>query len=358
MKKYRIDSDVRVLFNGANEIRIRSGLWNYNEAILDLSPYSEAMQNATKELIDSLRGDGFSYEDIDKFSIEDQDKQQLKELLDGLAGAGMIYGSENDNLNASITDILLGKIKESLVPEDFKSSEVLFISDCEFSIKTAKELCEQMKLTLAYEDLDFINKIASYDLTTNYDALKTEKGLAEISRMVKDYDAFVISLKHTNMKFLRNLNRVAIELKKTMTVGMLDGPFITVFSTRPPSTGCTECFENRILARLEDHRLYEMYVSEDKLEDQKINPAKVLLSNMLTSLLLSEAYLIHTYSMTKFEGRVLSIFVPTLEIQTQDLLRVPYCPACGNVSKAQFEEMNVQSRVIVDELLRDQSIIK
>lgn len=351
--KYKIDSDVRVIDNGANELRIRSGLWNYNEAVIDLAPYEEKTREATRELVQQLQGDGFAYDDIDSFNIKDEDKMELKGLLEGLLGAGMIYSREGGNLNDRITDAILGKIKESLVKEDFKSQEVLFISDCDFSIHQAKELCQEMKLQLGYEGIDFINKVAGYDVTTNFDALATEKGLSAIHEMIKGYDAMVISLKHTNMKFIRNMNRVALEYGKTMTVGMLDGPFVTVFSTRPPETGCAECFETRILARLEDHRLYDKYVQTDKSLDMKLNPSKVVLSSMLTSLLISEAFLLHTYSMTKFEGRVLSIFLPSLEIQTQDLLRVPYCPACGHVSRAQFEEMNIQSRVIVDDLLKE-----
>lgn len=350
MRKFYMDSNVRTLLGGANEIRIRSGLFNYNEATLDLTPYSDDMKEATKQLVKTLKKEGFAMEDIDHFSITEEDKQTLRELMGGLLEANMIFEKDGD-MQAAVTDTVLGSIKDALVPEDLKNSNVLFISDCDYCIKMAKELSEQIKLDINYAGRELIEKIVTLDLTTNIDALKTEKALAKLDDMLGEYDAYVISLKHIHMKFIRNLNRYVLDKQKTMTVGMIDGPFVTVFSISPPSTGCAECFEKRILARLEDHQLYERYVDTDDFGNTENNPANLLLASMLTNLVISEAFLIKHYSMTKFEGRVLSVFIPTLEIQTQDLLRIPHCPACGYVSKAQFEEINLESRVMVDQLL-------
>ena len=352
MRKFKLVSDVRLLFNGSDEIRIRSGLWNYNEAIIDLAPLKQGCKQAVKQMLQGLQGSGFAEEDIKGLAVTKEDQQQLQDLLLGLLNAGMIYSSDDKNLRDRVTDVILGKIKDSLVQSDLKHSRVLFVSDCSYNSNLAKELAKQLNFNMNYADVTFVQKVAKHDLTTHFDALKTERSLSAIYELVKEYDAFVISLKHTNMLFLRNMNRVCLEYNKKMTVGMLDGPFVTAFSINPPHTGCAECFENRILARLEDHALYERYVQNDLVREDSFDAAKVVLSSILTNVLVSEAFLIANYSLTKFEGRVLSIFYPTLEIQTQELLRVPFCPACGKVSKANFEELNIQSRVIVDDLLK------
>lgn len=352
MAKYVFDNDVRLLFGGLDEIRIRAGLWNYNEAVIDISPYQQSVKQATIDMLNAMKDKGYDPDNINSLDISDEDKKQLFDLMNGLLSAGMIYSEENSNLKDRVTTSILGQMRDSLTNEDYKESNVLFVSDCDFAIESAKRLAKEMDLALDFKGLEYIREVNKFDLVTKYDAYDTEIGLVEIGKTLENYDSVVISMKHTNMNFLRNMNRVALEYKKTLTIGFIDGPFVTVFSINPPKTGCVECFEARILARLEDHVLYNKYVKQDISVSAKIDPAKTILSSILTDLLISEAYLMKNYSLTKFEGRVLSIFVPSLEIQTQDLLRVPYCPACGNISKAKFEETNVQSRVMINNLLK------
>ncbi|WDV46631.1 streptolysin associated protein SagC [Clostridiaceae bacterium M8S5] len=353
MAKYVFENDIRLLHGGLDEVRIRSGLWNYNEAVIDLSPYDDNMKKAAVSMLNALKNNGFDPAEIEQMDIQNENKQQLMDLLNGLFGAGMIYSNQNSNLKDRITNSLLGQMKESLVKDDLKESSVLFVSDCDFSIDMSKKICKQMELDIEYEGIEFIREISKHDLTTKFDAYEVETSLSVIGKKLEKFDSIVISLKHTNMNFLRNINRIALEYNKVLTIGFIDGPFITVFSINPPKTGCVECFETRILSRLEDHILYEKYVKQDINISSEIDPAKIILSSMLTNLLITEAYLLKNYSMTKFEGRVLSVFIPSLEIQVQDLLRVPYCNACGNISKAKFEETNIQSRVMMNDLLKD-----
>lgn len=73
---------------------------------------------------------------------------------------------------------------------------------------------------------------------------------------------------------------------------------------------------------------------------------------------LQEAFLIEGIHKAKLAGRVLNIFVPMLEIQVQDLLRVPYCSACGHIAKAEYEEMYTSSSKIVEKLLSTVEIVR
>lgn len=352
-KIYRLDEDLRILYNNSNEIRLRLGMWNYNEAILDISSFSDEFKESIKISFSKMKSDkGLEVLEIENYNIKEEEKENLKQLLSELEQAGMIYDKKHLDIKEKINNVLLGNLTEAFIEEDRKDRRVLFVTDCDYSMETAKNICKEMQVELEFKGNDFISKVAKMDAVTNLDALTTEKSIQGISEEIKDYDAIAISLKHINMAFLRNINRAAIELKKPVTLGMIDGPFITVLSIKPPVTGCLECFENRILARLEDHVLYQKYVQNDFTSKGKINPSKILLSNMVTNLVLSEAVLLKNLGATKFEGRVLSVFIPTLEVQVQDLLRVPYCPACGSVAKAKFEEMNVKSRVIVDKILK------
>lgn len=353
MAKYKFDNDIRLFFNGNNEIRIRAGLWNYNEAIIDLSPYKDNVKDVVINILKELNENEFDPNSIATYQIPDSDKEEINQLVNGLYQAGMIYSSENLNIKERVTSSILGQMKDSLVESDLKDSKVLFVCDSKYCLKLAQDLCKEIRLDIDFEGIEYITNVTKYDLTTKYDAYETEKALTKLGSFVKNYDSIVISLKHININFLRNMNRLALEYEKTLSAGFIDGPFITALSTNPQKTGCFECFETRILARLEDHVLYERYVKEDKTREGDIDPSKSIISSILTNLLVSEAFLLKNYSLTKFEGRVLSIFVPSLEIQVQDILRVPYCPACGNISRAKFEEINIESRVMVNDILKD-----
>ena len=58
--------------------------------------------------------------------------------------------------------------------------------------------------------------------------------------------------REASLVFLRNLNRVLVQTSQVLSLSLLDGPFTTVFTIKPPETGCFECFEQRLLARMEE----------------------------------------------------------------------------------------------------------
>ena len=73
----------------------------------------------------------------------------------------------------------------------------------------------------------------------------------------------------------------------------------------------------------------------------------------LTVLAVTEGYLHAAVGTSRLSGRVLGIHLPTLEIQTQDLLRMPSCPACGRVSRQRIREINFNSRAAVDRIISE-----
>lgn len=353
-KVYRLDTDLRILHNEENELRIRMGLWNYNEATISLNEFSNELKEGLLQVISSMKEkEGFELDNLKNLNLNSNDLNALNSMILELENAGMIFEKESLDLKERINDVLLGDMKQVFIDEDRKNRNVLFITDCSYSKRLCEDLCNEINLKINIQGSELLEEFSKVDAVTNIDALKTLDGINFIKEKIKKFDAIVILMSHVNMKALRNLNRTIVELNKPVVVGMLDGPFITVFAVRPPLTGCIECYEQRILARLEDHYLYNKYIKMDFVNKSKINPAKVLLSSMLTNLLVSESFLLNNLGATKFEGRVLSIFVPTLEIQVQDILRVPYCPGCGNIAKGKFEEMNIKSRVIVDEIIKN-----
>lgn len=139
---------------------------------------------------------------------------------------------------------------------------------------------------------------------------------------------------------------------KPLVLSLLDGPFISLMTIKGNETACYECFENRVMARLLDIPAYRNFVKETGGTMKKRNKtyATPILQTM-ASVALFEALLYANVNKAKMAGRLLNIYVPLMEIQVQDLLRVPFCPACGHIAKASYEEMYTSSKQIVNKLI-------
>ena len=74
---------------------------------------------------------------------------------------------------------------------------------------------------------------------------------------------------------------------------------------------------------------------------------------LLCAFLVNEAVLLRSLGTSRFLGRALSIYLPTYEMQAQDVLRIGTCPACGHVSRDIVEEINFSSRVVIDRHVRN-----
>jgi len=79
---------------------------------------------------------------------------------------------------------------------------------------------------------------------------------------------------------------------------------------------------------------------------------------LLISAVLSEGFLTSSIRINKLSGRILNIYLPTLEIQVQDLLRVPYCPACGNIAAGEMNEHYTSARKVIDRMLEKIEIVE
>ena len=354
-KTYFTNDSLRIVDNGQNEIRFKLGLWNYNEAVLDLSNESDEFKETFRNSINKLRkGQEITELDLDALEISSETKTSMLNILEGLTSAGMLTTEEQRKLSNEISMSLLGDYRY-FAREDLKRSEgrkLLLITDNSYSKNMAKLLIEEMEVNIEVASEEVYEKFRDADLTTNIDALNTLTQMEELSNIVSSYEGILLCFKRPELSTIRNINRVAIKREIPVVCSFIDGPFITTFNANYPKTGCVECFEQRTLTRLEDHvSYYEFEKFKFATETKDMNKGIIPVLNIITNLVISEGFILSNYGTSKFENRVLNIYVPTLEIQVQDLLRVPYCPACGNISKAKFQELNVSSRRVVDNIL-------
>lgn len=350
-RAYRLAEGVRV-FRTSEEIRLRKGVWNHREAILRLAGLEEPTARFLGAVCEALMQGRDA--DVDAIARElgatDQELAVYCDLLESLRQQQFLHDTRQNDIAEAIRALLGGN------PIGFENRAgtprpVLFFADSDYARGAAKTLAKELSLPLDILDDETLRGLAAADLTTKADAIQHMETLAKFEKVFHSYSCVLGCLAAPNLSVLRNLNRVLVRSEKPLILGLIDGPFVSALSTIATETGCFECFEQRMLARLEDTLVYHQFVQATGGGLAGGGPWLSPQLHVLTALVISEGFLCSTLGMMRLAGRVVSIYLPLLEIQVQDVLRVPYCPACGFISKAQMNEIYTSSQRLVTEMM-------
>lgn len=345
--------DVQIYYNGADELRFRRGVWNFEEAILTFEGLSKDHKDALIKMFNLLQeGKGVDSERLpDQQNLTQLEREQVVQTLDALRAKD--YVSDGDEVDAKrFLNQLLAGTAEYATNSSSGERPVLFFADTQSIKDYAVMLAKEINMPMTVMTQDEFKLIEAMDLTTKFDAYGTRKQLESLREMLAPFSCIVGCIERPHIIFLRNMNRVLVQTSQVLSLSLLDGPFTTVFTIKPPETGCFECFEQRLLARMEEMPVYQQFVAQTRnlpRFDHKIRASPLMHS--LAAQALFEGLMVSKIGKAKFAGRVLNTYVPLMEIQVQPLLRVPFCPACGFVAEARMEEMYTSSKKIVDRVL-------
>lgn len=351
-KIYRKMPNVSIYYNGAEELRLRKGVWNFEEAALNLNSVSENLAGAIRKVFEAIdENRDYSMEKINaEYELSVDEFMNLSSMLEELYSQNYLCDEESNNIDLILKDLIGGTISRRFGFYKANSfSPILLLSDNKIVKETITAQGELLSMPVKNISPELIDRLMKLDIT-NTDPLSTNEDLSGIVSELDLYPAFLLVLEKPNVKLLRAFNRTLIAMNKSATLVMLDGPFVTLTTVKPPETGCLECFENRVLARMEEMGTYQEFVSQSKFEQRDFTYATPVL-NTFAMLGLQEMLMILATGKSKFIGRVFSVYLPLFEIQIQDLMRIPICPACGMFARAEFEEMYTSTQNIVGKLM-------
>jgi len=351
-QKVRLSHGVRIYSNGADELRIRKGIWNFEEAILTFDSLSKDHKDTFVQLFELLEdGQVLNVGTLpNDENLTQQERDQVAETVEALRAQNYLQFDSDSDDQHFLYQLLGGKVDLETGPTEAKP--VLFFADTQSIKDYAISLAGEMNLPLTVMTDDQFKAITAMNLTTKFEAYDTRKQFDELLQMLKPYGCLVGCLERPHIAFLRNLNRGLVQTSQAMSLALLDGPFTTLLTIKPPETACFECFENRLLARLEEMSSYQQFVDYTRKLPKVHTPAHVSpLMHSLASQALFEGFLISKVGKAKFAGRVLNTYLPIMEIQVQNLLRVPYCPACGFISESRMDEMYSSSSKLIEKLV-------
>jgi bacteriocin biosynthesis cyclodehydratase domain-containing protein len=142
---------------------------------------------------------------------------------------------------------------------------------------------------------------------------------------------------------LRGLNRVCLHHRVPCIAAAIDGPFLLVGPTvLPGRSACLECLEKRVLMNLRGAASYQAYKTA-LLEGR----ASGVLSSLLSSLVSMEALNFALAGTSFTVGKVLCVYLPTMEFTYNEVLRVPGCTACGSAPERDDRELYFDIRSLL-----------
>lgn len=148
------------------------------------------------------------------------------------------------------------------------------------------------------------------------------------------------------------INRVCLEYRIPWMHVALDGPFLLIGPIIVPfRSACYNCLETRVIMNMRQDASYQSYKAALARRELQVGsiPIEAVICNMVASHAGLEIvnFLQTGYSATV--GKILSIFLPTMEFSYSDVLRVPGCNACGSTSERDEKELYFDIRTLLQD---------
>jgi bacteriocin biosynthesis cyclodehydratase domain-containing protein len=190
--------------------------------------------------------------------------------------------------------------------------------------------------------------IAERDQSWLADGLAFEERLADFAHL---RDAFVVVAQATiDPLALRALNRALLALRVPWLHAALDGPFVLVGPIVVPGRSpCYECLETRVLMNLREGASYQRYKNALAAQAVAVGapPLAPALAGLLAAHTALEAVNFVATGSSFTVGKLLAVYLPTMELAYNEVLRAPTCPACAPVGERDASELYFDMDAVV-----------
>ncbi len=333
--------DVKYFFD-ENNIYFRKGIWNTIDGII---PFNN-IENKNKfidflEVIEKAKDE----KQNEKFkNLSDNDKK----LINDLRNNKFLIDEEDENIE--ICQILTG---QKFTLRDRKIDFQL-ITDMDFIEKQAYVFSKDYNYSYKTIDFEKITELKEINLLNKVDSIDYERKIINYRNNCFSKSPLLIILKNFDLNLMDNLNQIMENVP--MFIGFMDGPFMIFLSIIPKQTACWSCFEQRMLSFVKDNSYYNIYktLNFKKTEEKIYN----LHFTQLFHMGLQEVFSWCLLNMSRFMGRCMFTYLPTMEIHFHDLNRIPSCNNCGYISRINNAENNANLNTLVEEYIRNNEMDK
>lgn len=328
-QKIKIKPYFSVIAHNENNIELRSGIWNH----ISFTIKDDTNSGQLYSIIKLLNGENCLRDIAMKTKIS---QSQIEKIMDHLDQLDVLQGKSETAFDYYTDLYASGFQYYKKTPDDICNQKIYILSDQKQDQSIEKFIREHIAfnpLKLLSEDAH-LNHLLYEDQNWLNDPILFEKAMTPLNYLKNQ---LVVMVFHSvdpvvSMKF----NRIALALSINWIHAAIDGPFILIGPTfEPKNTACYECFELWISMNLRENESYRRYKNaliENKIMRRSEFPMKTLLINMMNTHLSLE---ILNYMLTKCnftKNRVMSIYLPSMEICFNDFLKSSFCSHCGPIT--------------------------
>jgi bacteriocin biosynthesis cyclodehydratase domain-containing protein len=332
----RISRHYSVIGHSADCVELRAGVWNPVSSTLTDDQGAGHLFNVLSALDGTI-----SVADIAR--KEGLGRDEVEAVLDQLRELGALEESPRSALDYYLDTVAPG-LKTADGPPEGHQSSVLLLGDKEIAEQVDGCLCDSLPEGIEVSfvaDNDPLNKII-FDPNNAWllDGIEFYERVQSFSEW---RNKLVITAATTiNPIAFRTLNRISLHLGFPWLHAALDGPFVLVGPLFVPRrTSCFECFETRVMMNLRESGSYQRY--KNALTKGHVRQTRIPTHRSLTSLLAAytamEALNYLLTGSTFTAQKLMALYLPTMEMAFNDVLRVPSCPGCGSQPERDDKEL-------------------
>ncbi len=333
----RIKKHYTLIPHSLNQVELRKGVWNPTSFTLS----DESGKGKLFSILADLNGNNSVVDISKKHQVSRAD---IEGILDQLQQLDAIENSSSSLLDCYIEQACPSVMQRLYLENNNNLKKVLVIGKNAISailINMINNYFPDLVVECLDEEGEQYKTLMGSEEQWLYDALKFENQMQIFSNW---NNCFVIYAQEIiNPIICARLNVVAHELRVPWLHGAIDGPFLFVGPLFLASSGsCYSCFETRVSMNMRENSSYVRYkqaiVANKIYEKTEISLHSPLVHLLASHLALEVAnYLATGTGFTR--NKVLSIYLPTMEITYNEVLKVASCVVCGSVEHRDNQQL-------------------
>ncbi|MCQ2597652.1 MAG: hypothetical protein MJ181_07365 [Treponema sp.] len=337
MSFYKLAFDCRY-FTDEENIYLRKGIWNTIDGII---PFSNLHDKSNfLSFLETVKNEREDEQKIHFNKMSASDKNIAGNLLEN----NFIFTDDSESLE--ICRVLTGQ------QFNLQGKEVKFqlITDSNLIDNQLQQLKEIYQYEYKIVPQEILEQLKQVNYFSRVDELAYQKKASFIKYSLDQSPVLYIT-QNINLNLIRNLNKIVEDTP--IFIGFIDGPFMIFLSIIPKQTGCWECFEQRMLSYVKDNTLYDKFSTLESSGNSRIYNLH-LISLLHTGL--QEVFSWNLLHMSKFMGRCMFTFLPTMEIHFENVNRISSCRTCGYIAEIENEEHNARLGRLIEEYITETGI--
>lgn len=218
-----------------------------------------------------------------------------------------------------------------------KTNNILFLVE---NTVSTEQLNNALTGIIAEKRNEYISDADIKMIQSSTDFIKETEISNKYKNTFKHYDYIYYLASLNSLYKIRAINKLMLMIQKPFFLGLADNENIFITGINPKITGCFECFEKKILAKLE---FRELHVTN---QHGSISNSELL---MIASILQKNIEQTEVNGISMLMGNVLYFYLPNFEYSFDFNRRTILCNTCAGLNEIHFEEQNVRSINILKE---------